>query len=56
MYNCIIYYNNVKSFLVLVIYRFFMLYFFFLQKAENNRFKNPVGQNVVILPFCFCLK
>ena len=30
---------------------------FFLQKAENNRFKKkPVGQDFVILCFCVFLK
>ena len=37
--KCIIYYNNGKCFLVLVIYMFVMFYFFVLQKAENNRLK-----------------
>ena len=32
-----IYYDNDKCFLVLVIYIFVMFDFFFLQKAENNR-------------------
>ena len=33
------------------------VYLFFLQKAENNRFKKkPVGQNFVISFFCFCSK
>ena len=33
---------------------FVMFYLFFLQKAENNRFKKkPVGQNFVILFFVF---
>ena len=42
-----IYHNNDKCFLVLVIY---IIYVFFNQKAENNRFlKKPVGQNIVIL-------
>ena len=31
--------------------------FFFFKKAENYRSKEiPVGQNFVILFFCFCLK
>ena len=35
-----------------------LLYFisFFFQKAENNRLKKTVGQNFVILFYCFCLK
>ena len=40
------------------LYGFFIIYFFFFfQKAENNRLKKKtVGQNFVILFFCFCLK
>ena len=46
-----------KCFLVLGIYLFAMFYFFFLQKAGNNRFeKMPAGQNFVLLFFCFYLK
>ena len=35
---------------------FVMFYFFFLQKAENNRLKKPVGQNFVLLLFLFLFK
>ena len=39
------------------LYKFVMFYFFFFQKAENNRLKKkPVGKNFVILIFCFYLK
>ena len=39
------------------LYKFVMFCFFFFQKAENNRLKKlTVGQNFVILFFCFCLK
>ena len=55
--RCIIYYNNDKCFLVLVIYVFVMLHSFFLQKVENNKLKKkPFCQNFVILFFGFCLK
>ena len=55
-----IYYNNDKCFLALVIdisfYVLFRFSFFVFQKAENNRLKRPAGQNFVILFFRFCLK
>ena len=37
--KCIVYYNNDKCFLVLVIYVFLMFHSFFLQKVENNKLK-----------------
>ena len=38
------------------LYVYYVL-FLFLKKLENNRLKrSPVGQNFVILFFCFCLK
>ena len=49
----IVYYNSDKCVLIS------LLCFFFKKekKAENNRLKKPVGQNVEILFFfCFCLK
>ena len=37
--QCVVYYNNDKCFLVLVSYMVGMFNLFFLQKAENNKFK-----------------
>ena len=37
--QCIVYYNNDKCFLVLVIYMVVMFNLFFIQKAENNKLK-----------------
>ena len=34
----------------------FVMFSYFFQKAENNRLKKAVGQNFVILFFCFYLK
>ena len=51
-----IYDNKDKYFLVLVIYMFAMFYSFFLQKAENNRFKKASSQKFFNMFYFFCLK
>ena len=53
--KCIIYYNNDKCFLVLVICMSVMLYVFFLQKAENNRLKKASWPKLCNI-FLFLLK
>ena len=42
-----IYYNNDKCFLVLVIYMFVMFSFFFLEEAENDRLQKSQLANIL---------
>ena len=51
-----IYDNKDKYFLVLVIFMFAMFYSFFLQKAENNRFKKASSQKFFNIFYFFLLK